>query len=163
MQELQRQASKQRQMATIQKQVKAIQKQQKRSAETFELRCLKCDEFACLSSDVRIVQDSHRIVIDTTFKNRSTLRPHPKPVYRGADGEFATTGKLFCGKCDSEWGIQALYKSIPFPVLKLANFVVVNVRRQSERDTYKQWKDCPFQGKNFSMDEIDISDYVDNY
>lgn len=55
---------------------------QQRQGE-LEFRCRKCDEYACMSSDIRTVERMHHVVIDLDFRERHNERPSPKPDHFG--------------------------------------------------------------------------------
>ena len=105
----------------------------------WQLRCLQCDQFAVHSEDLRKVKDSHHVVVDESITARVKVFPHPRPVQYD---DFVKSGKLYCGQCNYDWGILATYKLVPFAVLKIVSFVLVD--SYDRRDTKKKWKDAPF-------------------
>ena len=50
---------------------------QQRQGE-IEFRCRKCDEYACMSSDIRKIENMHHVVLDLEFRERHNERPDPK-------------------------------------------------------------------------------------
>ncbi len=113
------------------------------------LRCLKCDSLACMSDEIRKVEQSHHVVLDDEFNSRIVKEPHPNPK---AYDEFCKTHKVFCGKCKFDWGIVAIYKKIPVPVTKVSSFVLVD--QNNKRTTCKKWKDVPFVVQELSPDDL---------
>ena len=108
----------------------------------FTLRCEKCDNFCALSNSIRKVEDAHHVVLDKDFINQIDVRPYPTPK-KFQTFEVKPTGKIFCKKCNSDWGIMALYKKVPFPVIKISSFIIIDER--DKRMRCKQWKMVPFQ------------------
>lgn len=91
--------------------------------QEFELRCIKCDQLAANSVDIKKIQDSHHVIIDPSVRDRIEIRPHPKS--KELSKNFATTGKIYCSKCKLDWGIMAIYKNVPFPVIKVVLKLIV--------------------------------------
>lgn len=108
--------------------------------DSYELRCIKCNQMACLATDVRKVEDSHHVVMDLFLLNLVDVEPHPRPVPFGED--FNKIGKLFCKDCHEDWGIQAIYRGVKLQVIKISALAVVNP--DGERGIFKKWKQVPF-------------------
>lgn len=117
--------------------------------QEFELRCIKCDQLAANSVDIKKIQDSHHVIIDPSVRDRIEIRPHPKS--KELSKNFATTGKIYCSKCKLDWGIMAIYKNVPFPVIKVSSFVV---KSGSSQTSYKQWKQVPFSVATLTLDDL---------
>uniref|UniRef100_A0A673W6J8 RNA helicase n=1 Tax=Salmo trutta TaxID=8032 RepID=A0A673W6J8_SALTR len=46
---------------------------------SYQLLCSKCKKHSCYTDDIRVLQDSHHIVLDPTLFSRARTEPHPKP------------------------------------------------------------------------------------
>uniref|UniRef100_A0A8C7M5G0 Activating signal cointegrator 1 complex subunit 3 n=1 Tax=Oncorhynchus kisutch TaxID=8019 RepID=A0A8C7M5G0_ONCKI len=121
-----------------------------RTEGSYQLLCSKCKKHSCYTDDIRVLQDSHHIVLDPTLFSRARTEPHPKP--KGFMG-LVKTRKLFC-HCGLDWGIVASYLSIQnLPVLKIESFVVKNCVTEQQR-YYRKWRDVTFSMKTFELTDI---------
>ncbi|KAM6949144.1 antiviral innate immune response receptor RIG-I [Aplochiton taeniatus] len=121
---------------------------------TFQLLCMKCKAPACSSDDLRVLQNSHHVVLDPSFYCRARTQTHPKP--RNFDG-LVKTRKLFCGKCSMDWGIVATFNNIQdLPLIKIESFVAEDLSRKPKRVLryFRKWKEVPFLIKPFEITEI---------
>ena len=55
---------------------------------------------------------------------------------------------------------MGVYKKIPFPIINIANFVVVNPN--NVRNNYKRWKEVPFEVKPISPNDLEKMRPVDD-
>uniref|UniRef100_A0AAZ3QTS2 Activating signal cointegrator 1 complex subunit 3 n=1 Tax=Oncorhynchus tshawytscha TaxID=74940 RepID=A0AAZ3QTS2_ONCTS len=121
-----------------------------RTEGSYQLLCSKCKKHSCYTDDIRVLQDSHHIVLDPTLFSRARTEPHPKP--KGFMG-LVKTRKLFC-HCGLDWGIVASYLTIQnLPVLKIESFVVKNCVTEQQR-YYRKWRDVTFSMKTFELTDI---------
>ncbi|XP_036407164.1 probable ATP-dependent RNA helicase DDX58 [Megalops cyprinoides] len=122
-----------------------------RTHGSFELLCSKCKEFACFSDDLRVVQESHHIVVDRTILERCVQKPHRNP--RGY-GNFEKKMKMYCRQCQQDWGIIASYMNIDdLPVIKIESFVVKNCVT-NQQQYFRKWKHVTFAMKEFEITDI---------
>ncbi|KAL5021809.1 hypothetical protein ScPMuIL_000964 [Solemya velum] len=121
----------------------------KRAGE-FELRCVKCDEFACMSSDVRRIQSAHHVVLDEDFENRIKVVIYPRPQY--FDTQYEVKGKIHCKNCGSAYGTLAVHRKIDFYVIKVANFIISD--SNDRKMTCKKWKQSPFSVTDLTNDDF---------
>ena len=142
-----------RQMAKHGKALNKSKKRQEASDGIYTLRCLKCDNFAVYSTDVRTIENSHHVVIDDDFERRIKIRPHPNPKKWE---NLKLTGAIFCNKCHIPWGIKGVHNKVAFPIIKIANFVITD--EFDRRDTCKKWKDAPFSVE--PLTPADLSNFV---
>ncbi|XP_069818185.1 antiviral innate immune response receptor RIG-I isoform X2 [Dendropsophus ebraccatus] len=120
------------------------------SMENKRLLCLKCKMFACNTDDIRIIQISHHTVIDKEFKNQYTTRPHSSP--RAFDN-YKKTHKIYCKKCEEDWGISGNYLSFQdIPLIKIEKFVVENADKSQKY--FRKWVKVDFRMKDFNSEEI---------
>lgn len=117
--------------------------------DAFQLRCFKCDNLGVWSCDLRTIKQSHHVVLDPDFRQRIRVEAHPKPAKYD---DFEKKGKVLCRECGYDWGITALYKSVLVYVLKVCSFVVEN--QDLVRNTYKKWKDVPFQVNELAPEDM---------
>ncbi|KAF5880016.1 putative ATP-dependent RNA helicase DDX58, partial [Clarias magur] len=80
-----------------------------RTEGSYNLLCGKCKEFACLSDDIRVLQESHHIVLDRSIFNRCATEPHDKIK---TFNNVTKREKMYCSKCKHDWGIIASYMNI---------------------------------------------------
>ena len=140
-----------RQMAKKGKEINKKLKKGRRSDErSYVVTCFKCSQFAAMSEDIRKIESSHHVVLDKTYKERIIIRPHPAPKHYE---NFELTGKIYCNKCNQDWGIQALYKKVPFPVMKITSFVFEDERTKM-KTTYKRWKEVPFEVPTLTVEDL---------
>ena len=85
--------------------------------DLYVIRCGKCGNLGAASNDVRVVEEAHHVVIDPEIKKRSVVKKHPRP--KVIDHSYAKVGKLYCIKCNMDWGIMALYRNIQIPMIKV--------------------------------------------
>ncbi|XP_027695252.1 probable ATP-dependent RNA helicase DDX58 [Vombatus ursinus] len=116
------------------------------------LLCRKCKVFACHTADIRMVEDTHHVVIGDAFKESFVTEPHPKPKCFGV---LEKTGKIFCAErsCHHDWGIFARYKTFVVPIIKIDSFVVEDVATGLQT-LYSQWKQCNFKMISFDAREM---------
>nr|ALD49743.1 retinoic acid-inducible protein I [Anguilla japonica] len=143
-------------MQTIMKKTHDIERQraQTRSQETdlFVLLCGKCRKLACNSKDIRVIKNSHRVVINKDFIDLCNVTPHPKPK-KYDDVEMKR--KIACKDCNRDWGIMGSYLGLPeLPLLKTEGFIFVNSRTQS-RPRVNKWQDFPGVIEEFNI--LDMS------
>ena len=120
------------------------------------LHCIKCDEFVCYSFDLRKIEDAHHTVVSDDFSTKADMREYPgEGQAYGPMGDFVHTGKLYCGMCrreKGEWGIMAKYKGVPYPVLKITSFLLVDV--DGKKVHCKHWKKVPFKVNKLTGEDI---------
>ena len=82
----------------------------------------KCLAFVCDASDIRLVENAHHVIVDSSFKERVEYKEHNKP---GAMGDnLYKTDKIHCLKCGYDWGVGAMYRDEKVPVIKAGQFVI---------------------------------------
>ena len=145
----QMEALREQQLAAEAQRITEIRKAARLDAGEFELRCMKCDNFAAISTDFRQIKGTHHVVVDKDFFKRVHVEPHPNPIRVDF---YIKQGKIFCKECRYDWGIKAVYKNVGFPVLKISSFVLVDSR--DRRDTCKKWKNAPFAVTSITPDDL---------
>lgn len=117
----------------------------------FELRCGKCNEFICMSTDIKKIQNAHHAVINEEICTHITTIRVPKPTFED-DTIKMGVGKVNCKKCGKNLGNIVIYKKAQFPVLKIENFLISD--SHSNTDVYKKWKNAPFIPKELSSQNL---------
>ena len=116
----------------------------KQDRNDFQLKCKKCKALACSGSDIFLIEDSnHHMVPREEFRTRKIVkRPHDQP--RPITAEIAKTHKIFCAKCDADWGIMATWptKGHQFPVLKCKSFIF---EAKGVPQPVSKWSEAPFE------------------
>lgn len=145
----QKEAQVEREMAKKGKEISKLLKASQNTDGRYTLRCLKCDSFAAYSTDIRKIEASHHVILDKDYKSRIIIRPHPAPK---KFENFELTGKIYCKRCHTDWGIMGVYKKVSFPVVKVCSFIVIN--EFDQRKVYKRWKEVPFNVNTLSPDDL---------
>ncbi|XP_078070164.1 antiviral innate immune response receptor RIG-I-like isoform X2 [Mustelus asterias] len=118
---------------------------------SYKLLCGKCKNYACHSGDIRVIEECHHTVIDDSFKDRYSTRPHKKPK---SFNNFQKRQKLYCKECNHDWGITANYKVFnDIPVIKIESFILKNVT-SSDLTPGSKWKNIPFSIQLFDGAEL---------
>ncbi|KAL3863071.1 hypothetical protein ACJMK2_004848 [Sinanodonta woodiana] len=113
----------------------------------YDLRCVTCDHFICKSYDIRQILNSHFVVIDPSFEQRIQIRRN-----RGfEDSQIKFIGKIFCGKCDEDFGQFCIYRLQKLPVIKIDKFVVVGQGGTPKK--FKRWKQVPFKVPQLTIED----------
>ncbi len=110
--------------------------------ELFSFRCGMCGKHAFLSREIGVYRGSLYVVLDRDFSQQMRMKPHPKPKKLGQDSTII--GKIFCEKCEHDWGSLARVQSSYYPSIRIAQFSLVNVV-STEAHTYRKWKNAPFE------------------
>ncbi|XP_018594053.2 antiviral innate immune response receptor RIG-I isoform X2 [Scleropages formosus] len=123
-----------------------------RDEDRYRLVCSKCKQFACFSDDLRLLEESHHIVLDRRFFERCQTKPHGKPIsFLGITKKM----KVFCGLCRHDWGLTATYMNIDdLPLIKVKSFVLENCATKQQYKCTK-WTEVPFSIKTFDIAEIE--------
>ncbi|XP_063311323.1 antiviral innate immune response receptor RIG-I [Pelobates fuscus] len=138
-----------------QRDLKKIIKGPKLTEENKRLLCWKCKRFACNTDDIRVIEEAHHTVIDSTFKERYITEPHKKP--RGFSG-YTKKFKIFCNnpQCKEDWGISGIYKHFQdIPLIKIDKFVVES--KNGKQEYVNKWNKVNFRMKDFALEEISES------
>ncbi|XP_048249285.1 antiviral innate immune response receptor RIG-I-like [Haliotis rufescens] len=120
------------------------------SDDEFEMRCQKCDQLACFSTDIRTIKETNHIIIEPDFASKINVKPHPKPGNMGF--EMKKQNKIYCKKCGLDWGIGVFYRNATFPVVKIESFVAIDT--MGRRDSPRKWKNAPFKVNEISHEEM---------
>ena len=133
-----------RQKITVRKQISS-----QHIAGNFRMMCKNCKAPACAGSDVYLIDGTfHHAVPDEGFKKKIKTKPHKTP--RQLTEQMAQTHKIYCAKCDSEWGIMATWpaKGKEFPVLKCKQFIFES---NGQPRSIRKWSDAPFELSDLSV------------
>lgn len=106
-----------------------------------ELLCKGCDNVICKLTDVRVVGESHHVVIDDNINERCIKRG---PSTLISKGEIEIGQKVFCAACEKEWGVMMKWphNGMHYPAIK-CKFVLFR-QPNGVKCQYKQWKVIPF-------------------
>ena len=115
-------------------------------------RCLNCSKFICMSSDVRVIQDSHHIVVNEDANERLFSIRGRKPVAFKED--FISRGAIFCGnkQCQSNLGGICEYRRVEFPLIVIKKFLIED--KSGENDYVNQWKKAKFHMKELDLEDL---------
>ena len=138
-----------KQKLALRKQVSA-----KHNASDVQLYCKRCKVSACVGSDIYIISSTHRAVPDKQFQQKIIKRPHdkPRPLSQVEELYLAKTHKIYCAKCDADWGVLAKWpsKGMDFPILKCKSFIFQVKRDNKPAVNVSQWSVAPFESPDFS-------------
>ena len=100
-------------------------------------RCLKCNEYLCLSSEIRKIGSQYACISDD-LKNHVFCKKSDKIVH---DGKEITIGhgKFICRKCGEGLGNFGLHKEIYFPLPYIKAIKIEDDLKKG--DTLKKWKE----------------------
>ncbi|CAH3018864.1 unnamed protein product [Porites evermanni] len=114
--------------------------------------CRKCKETVCQAHDVRCIQGSHHVIINSDVRDTKVdIKNHPNP--KKID-DIEMNKKIFCKNCGEDWGVTALISGVEWLCIKICSFVLEFPGKDQPRRMYKKWKDLPFGIKEASMEEI---------
>ena len=123
---------------------------QKTDEAPYDIKCGRCNAFACHGSDIRILKHSQHIVVDRTFSERIIVKPHRSP--KKFEG-MTKTSKVFCKNCPLDWGILLDYHGLSLCSLKLACLKFVNTETGNIRE-YKKWIEVPFRPPTTEYEDL---------
>lgn len=128
-----------------------------RQLGSYELLCAKCKTSAFYSHDLRVLQESHHIVLDHSIFKRCITEAHPNP--KGFDG-FMKNEKMYCANCEHDWGIIASYMTVQdLPVVKIESFVAQDCT-SGRQQCFRKWRAVPFAIKPFDLAEMTAERWV---
>ena len=106
-----------------------------------ELLCKGCDTIICKLTDIRVVAESHHVVIGDKINERCIKRGPSSPITKG---DIQLGKKVFCATCEKEWGVMMKWPhyGVHYPAIK-CKFVLFR-HANGEKQYYKQWKSIPF-------------------
>ncbi|XP_071167748.1 ATP-dependent RNA helicase DHX58-like isoform X2 [Mytilus edulis] len=117
----------------------------------FEMKCEKCNEFICMSKDIKKIQRAHHAVIGEEIANHIYTIRMPKPTFED-DNIKMGCGKVNCNKCGKNLGSIFIYRKAQFPVLKIENLLVSD--SLGNTNVYKKWKKSPFVIQDLSSQNL---------
>ncbi|XP_066515219.1 antiviral innate immune response receptor RIG-I-like [Hoplias malabaricus] len=121
------------------------------SEGNFQLLCAKCEAFGCFTKDLRVLKESHHIILDPSVFKRCITEAHPDP--KNCEG-LIKTQKMFCAGCKMDWGIIASYLCIrDLPIVKIKSFKVQDLATL-RKYLFRKWKDVNFPMKEFELTEF---------
>lgn len=84
-----------------------------------------------------------------SYRERVVIEPHPVPKkYEN----FELSGKIYCKECHWNWGVMGVYKKVPFPIINIEFFIVVDPNMMTNK--YKRWKEVPFDVEPICPDDL---------
>lgn len=84
-----------------------------------------------------------------SYKERVVIEPHPTTK---KFENFELSGKIYCKNCHWNWGVMGVYKNVPFPIIKIDEFVIVSP--SGGREKYKKWKEVPLDVKPIGSEDL---------
>ena len=111
--------------------------------DSVQLKCKTCKVDVCKGNDIYSADNAtHYIVADDDFKrNKIQIKPHPNP--KKLSDRMSKNGKIYCKKCNADWGITCIWPKAGYelPILKCKSFVfeIGGIPRPVGK-----WSDAPF-------------------
>lgn len=140
--------------ASLKRDMKQKRKAERLRDDEFEFRCFHCDNFICMSSDIKKIQDAHRVCIADNVEERVNFHRSPIPQFEESDMKM--DGDTSCGSCQHTLGGVCEYKGIEFPLLKVQNFRLID--RNGKGSHHKKWKGVPCRIQE--IDTVDLLKFV---
>ena len=129
--------------AKLDRDLKALQRKGKRiRTGEFEMRCFKCSEFICMSSDIKKIENAHHVCVDEGLKDRVH---YVRVATTFTDDQVEAVGKVICSECGNELCRLIKHKGLEFPELKPEKYLIVDMN--GRQDSCKAWKDAPFEAQ----------------
>jgi len=124
-----------------------LQRDSKTECNEVQLVCKGCDSLICSLGDMRVVAESHHVVVNDDIHNRCEMKG---PNTLVSKGEFEIGQKVHCKNCEKEWGVMIKwpYRGLYYPAIKCK--YVLFLMSNGTKQAYKQWKGVPFIVKRFS-------------
>ncbi|XP_067683793.1 antiviral innate immune response receptor RIG-I-like [Haliotis asinina] len=107
--------------------------------EVYKIHCYSCDVFAFLSSDIRVVAGSHRLVMTPNVWN---VVGEVDPETKDAFDHMQKVSAVHCKSCQYRWGSGVMYKEEKFVCISIVNFMTYNTSGRSYR--FHKWRKVPF-------------------
>jgi len=79
------------------------------------------------------------LVIDSTFEDRIICKPQAKPERYD---DWVKDKKIYCKKCQQDWGMKGTYRQVPCCCIKICRFVIIDP--YEKRSCSKKWKEVEF-------------------
>ena len=122
--------------ARLKRDMKKKRKEERLRDDEFEFRCFHCDNFICMSSDIKKIKEAHHVCIADDVEERVSF--HRSPVPQFEDSDVKMDGETSCNNCQHTLGGVCEYKGIEFPLLKVQHFRLVD--RNGKGSHRKKWK-----------------------
>jgi len=133
-------AAKQKQLIKDRERQNQLLRESKVGNSNIQLKCKHCDVFICNGSDLRVMAETHHIVVNDDIYTRCVLKGPQKLLPKG---NIELGQKVHCKECGQEWGmiIRWPHKGVHFPAIKCRYVLFCT---PSGKSAFKQWKIVPF-------------------
>ena len=133
--------SRQQKLLVERAQQQQLQRDLKTECDHVQLVCKRCDSLICLLGDVRVVAETHHVVINKDIYDRCDLKG---PTTLATKREFEIGQKVHCKACGEEWGVMIKWphRGMHYPAIKCK--YVLFLKPNGAKEAYKQWKGIPF-------------------
>ena len=111
--------------------------------------CKSCDLGLCWGGDLRILGDSHRVVITEDIYERCYLKKHDRSR---ETGDFVIVQKVHCKRCDQDVGVTIKWpeKGVEFPAIKCKQVMFCTPWPLGKIPVTK-WSNAPFSVRKYSL------------
>ncbi|XP_059822432.1 interferon-induced helicase C domain-containing protein 1 [Hypanus sabinus] len=124
------------------------------SKVTFQ--CSTCSRLVCTGKDIQVIENMHHVNVTDDFKDLYGVRENQSLQEKCLD--YQTNQEIFCRSCGQSWGTMMVHRGVDLPCLSIRYFAVCINEKNSEKSTYKKWRDVPFRLPNF-----DYVKYVESH
>ena len=133
-------AAKQDQLIRDRERQKQLLRESKVVDGNIRLVCKHCDTFICNASDLRVMAETHHVVVNNDIYTRCVLKG---PQELSSKGDIELGQKVHCKECGQEWGmiIRWPHRGVHFPAIKCRYALFCT---PSGKTAFKQWKIVPF-------------------
>lgn len=111
----------------------------------YKLLCRKCQEFACNSDDIRVIENNCHIVVNENFADKWD-KVNESSVGKAISRYIVIFAGAICMKCSQHWGV--VVRHVPsgrqYPTLKLEHFIIQETDTGNKLPSKIKWSKAPF-------------------
>ena len=146
-------------------------RKQKRKAyipEQVTLFCKGCRAFVCNGQDLRVIENSHHVVMDQSIWDRVIVKTHEAKGKDLPKGELKREKKISCKKCQYQrWGISCIFPNscgLELPVLKCKDLIfeyynpLIGIGTTSM--PHSKWTQALFEVEDYDSTKYNLGKYI---
>ncbi|XP_062908403.1 interferon-induced helicase C domain-containing protein 1 [Mobula hypostoma] len=135
---------------------KDLGKRLKSDPSKVTFHCSTCSRLACTGKDIQVIENMHHVNVTDDFKDLYGVRENQSLQEKCLD--YQTNQEIYCRSCGQPWGTMMVHRGVDLPCLSIRYFAVCINEKNSEKSTYKKWREVPFRLPNF-----DYVKYVESH
>ncbi|XP_068119157.1 ATP-dependent RNA helicase DHX58 [Hyperolius riggenbachi] len=138
-----------------------VEMEKKFLPEDVQFDCRNCGIAAAVGSDFRVVEDTHYVNVNPTFKVYYEEFGPPIDLQKKMV-DWVPGRMIRCRFCKLQWGFIMIYKSVALPTISVRNKSFV-LQTPEGTQSIKQWKSVPCWIENFDYiqyteeNDLDVS------